>query len=191
MNVTEPVLGRVSVNIELNSSPGTTVLQSFMDVVTLEFTIKDNTQTSMLTWRTQIPNPIIIISEDLKIIQYMNLINMDKPLLTAYTNLILQDKEFPSTFNLYYNYPNPFNPITNIQFDIPAVVNDPVETKLDIYNLVGQVIKNLYHSTLSTGSYKVQWDGTTDFGTRAPSGTYFVVLRADEYTQTEKIVLIK
>jgi len=276
MNVTEPVLGRVSVNIELNSSPGTTVLQSFMDVVTLEFTIKDNTQTSMLAWRTQTPNPTNVFSETPALIPPGNLNSADislpvtlaffdaffeksnvnvqwtteselnnlgfevyrsfkenaeyemlssfvtnpdlagqgnsstrheyyftdnsaEPQTTYWYKLadvdyggvrtfhnpvsVTTPKALPSEFRLQPNYPNPFNPSTTLRFDIP--------TRLTIYNTLGQVTKRLYQEKLSAGSYEVEWDGTTDAGNQAPSGIYFVVFRAGQSSQTQKILLVK
>ena len=99
--------------------------------------------------------------------------------------------EIPKKFKLHSNYPNPFNPSTTIRFDIPVTGSGFVDTRLGIYNSIGQVIKNLYRNTLSAGSYEVQWDGTTDFGSDAPSGIYFVLFKADGFTQTRKLVLIK
>jgi hypothetical protein len=97
----------------------------------------------------------------------------------------------PDKFQLYQNYPNPFNPTTTIRFDIPSTGAKVVDTKLIIYNSLGQLIKNLYNENLSAGSYEIQWNGTTDVGNRAASGIYFAVFRADGFTQTKKLVLLK
>jgi len=97
----------------------------------------------------------------------------------------------PTAFKLHSNYPNPFNPITTLRFDIPSTGVELVDTKLIIYNSLGQVIKTLYQDKLSAGSYKVQWDGTTDFGNNAPSGIYFAIFKADGFSQTRKLVLLK
>jgi PKD repeat protein len=104
---------------------------------------------------------------------------------------ILDSKEFPTDFKLHPNFPNPFNPLTTIRFDIPFTPSGPVDTRLVIYNTLGQVVKKLYQNRLHAGSYKVQWDSLTDAGTFAPSGIYVVVFNADKFSQAEKIVLVK
>jgi flagellar hook assembly protein FlgD len=99
--------------------------------------------------------------------------------------------KYPDKLQLYQNFPNPFNPLTTIRFDIPMTGSGPVDTKIDIYNSLGQMIKTLYQDKLSAGSYEVKWDGTTNTGNNAPSGIYFVIFKADKFTQTRKVVLVK
>jgi hypothetical protein len=99
--------------------------------------------------------------------------------------------KLPDKFQLYQNYPNPFNPTTTFRFDIPRTEEKLVDTKLIIYNSLGQLIKNLYNENLSAGSYEIKWDGTNDFGNSTPTGIYFAVFRADGFTQIRKLVLIK
>jgi hypothetical protein len=98
----------------------------------------------------------------------------------------------PTKFQLYQNYPNPFNPATNIRFDIPPRIGGGiVDISLLIYDSLGQLTKTLYKDILSSGSYEIRWDGTTDLGNNAPSGTYFVAFRANDFSQTGKLVLVK
>ena len=107
------------------------------------------------------------------------------------TNIVNPNLKIPHKFQLYQNYPNPFNPVTTIRFDIPAMGVGLVDIKLAIYNSLGQLIKTIYKDKLSPGSYEVQWDGRTDFGNNAPSGIYFAIFKADGYSQTRKLVLLK
>jgi uncharacterized protein YjiK len=100
-------------------------------------------------------------------------------------------KALPTAFNLQPNYPNPFNPSTTIGFEIPPTATELVDTKLVIYNTLGQLTKMLYQDKLNAGSYEVQWDGTNDLGNNVPSGIYFVVFRADGFFQTRKLILLK
>ncbi len=88
----------------------------------------------------------------------------------------------PATFRLYSNYPNPFNPATTIQFDLPkaSVVS------IDIYDLLGRKIKNLVNAKQEAGTHSVIWDGRDQ-----PSGIYFYRLRAGEFTETKKMLLLK
>jgi len=99
--------------------------------------------------------------------------------------------EFPTEFKLHPNFPNPFNPHTTIRFDIPRRISGPVDATITIYNTLGQVVKHLYRKRLSAGNYQVQWDGSTDSGSSAPSGIYMAVFKADWFSQAEKIVLLK
>ena len=98
---------------------------------------------------------------------------------------------FPKVFQLHPNYPNPFNPTTTLRFDIPLKGSGLVDTRLVIYNSLGQAIRTLNQDKLSAGSYEVQWDGKSDFGYNVPSGFYFARFKANGFYQTRKLVLVK
>ncbi len=93
----------------------------------------------------------------------------------------------PETFSLSDAYPNPFNPMTNIDFKIAqsAVV------KIVVYNILGQQIKVLLNDELTPGSYTVTWNGTNDAGGHIPSGVYFYRLETDSFSQSKKVILLK
>ena len=88
----------------------------------------------------------------------------------------------PEKFHLYQNFPNPFNPVTNIRFDISKL--SPV--KITIYNILGKEVTTLVNKKLKAGSYEVDWNGS-DY----PSGVYFYKLIADEYVDMKKMLFIK
>ena len=90
--------------------------------------------------------------------------------------------EIPDKYELEPNYPNPFNPVTKIKFDIP----NPAYTKIIIYDLSGRVVANLVNEQLKPGSYSVDWDGTG-----FASGVYFYSLITNEFAETKRMVLIK
>jgi len=95
--------------------------------------------------------------------------------------------EIPDKFALLPNFPNPFNPVTNIQFQIPSVgQRHAFDTKLIIYDLSGRVVTTLVNEQLQPGSYEVNWDGTG-----FASGVYFYSLITNEFTETKRMVLIK
>jgi len=100
---------------------------------------------------------------------------------------IEEEKELPTTFKLYHNYPNPFNPYTTIRFDIPKFSN----VSLKIYNILGQEVKTLVSGKLAPGEYKILWDGRNDYGIRVSSGMYFYRIIAGKFIQTKKMVLLK
>ncbi len=90
-------------------------------------------------------------------------------------------------YYLAQNYPNPFNPATQIEFGLP------VENfiKLDIYNLLGQQIKNLVRGTMPPGRHKIKWNGLNDDGQPVPAGVYIYRLKSSKFTQTRRLMLIK
>ena len=95
--------------------------------------------------------------------------------------------ELPNNFKLYQNYPNPFNPVTKIKFELPSdVKRQKSKVKLVIYNVLGKEIQTLVNEQLQPGTYEVTFDGSN-----IHSGVYFYQLRAGEYSETRKFVLLK
>jgi hypothetical protein len=92
------------------------------------------------------------------------------------------NNEIPKEFKLYNNYPNPFNPITNIKFDIPK----SSLVKLIVYNVLGKEIKTLVDEKLNAGRYEVDWNASG-----YSSGVYFYKLISDEYVDVKKMLLVK
>ncbi|MGB5105601.1 MAG: C25 family cysteine peptidase [Candidatus Zixiibacteriota bacterium] len=93
----------------------------------------------------------------------------------------------PQEFALYQNFPNPFNPATTIQFDVPAAS----EVVIEIYNVVGQLIKTSYNGFVGAGSHEVAWNGANEAGQPVSSGVYFARMISDNYVQTIKMSLLK
>ncbi len=88
----------------------------------------------------------------------------------------------PANYSLRQNFPNPFNPSTKINFNIPK--NNFVTLK--VYDVTGRVVGNLVNQNLSAGKFEYEWDAGN-----LPSGIYFYTLRAGDFTQTKKMVLVK
>ena len=93
----------------------------------------------------------------------------------------------PSSFSLSQNFPNPFNPKTLIRFSLPK----DSWVKLEVYNILGQKVKTLVDKRLSAGVKEVEWDGRNDEGAELPSGIYFCRIKAGDFVQAKKMVLIK
>jgi len=100
--------------------------------------------------------------------------------------------EIPNKFALEPNYPNPFNPVTKIKFQIPLLrgvsgeAGRGVFTKLIIYDFLGRKVTTLVNEQLKPGRYEVDWDGTG-----FASGVYFYSLITEGYTDTKRMVLVK
>jgi len=95
----------------------------------------------------------------------------------------------PRAFALEQNYPNPFNPSTVISYSVPEGNRERVN--LSVYDLRGHLVRTLVDSERDSGVYSVFWDGTDAAGQRTPSGVYFYRLRAGNFNQIRKMVLLK
>ncbi len=92
----------------------------------------------------------------------------------------------PNHFALFQNHPNPFNPVTNIEYRVSSIS----EVELNIYNLLGQKVATLVNKKQPAGSYKVEWNATG-----FASGIYIYQLKANGQKQnavfTKKLILLK
>lgn len=88
----------------------------------------------------------------------------------------------PEEVTLYQNYPNPLNPTTEIRFSLPHTC----EVKLEIYNIMGQHLTTLVDDRLEAGIHTYLWDGSNN-----ATGVYFYRLKAGEYDDTKKMILLK
>jgi len=93
----------------------------------------------------------------------------------------------PGDFALQQNYPNPFNPQTRIEYSLPK----EGEVKIIIYNLLGQRVKTLIDEQQTAGHKEILWDGKGDNGTEVASGIYFYRIKAGDFIQSRKMVLMK
>jgi hypothetical protein len=83
--------------------------------------------------------------------------------------------------------PNPFNPATNIQFSLPA---EGMVT-LRIYNLQGQLVRDLLHEQRAAGIHTVSWDGRNDRGSISASGIYFLRLESGKQVKVSRLTLVR
>jgi len=98
-----------------------------------------------------------------------------------------QNIEVPFTFSLNQNYPNPFNPSTNITYVLPEASN----VSLNIYDLNGQLIRELVSSSVRAGVHTLNWDGTNINGGKVSAGMYLYTINTGKYTSTNKMILLK
>ena len=93
----------------------------------------------------------------------------------------------PQAFSLAQNAPNPFNGETLIRFALPQ----PSQIELAIYNMLGQPVAVLVQGPSAAGTFSVRWDGRDQTGQAVTSGVYLYQLRADEYTEVRKLLLLR
>ena len=99
-------------------------------------------------------------------------------------NTEISNSYIPEKFNLYPNYPNPFNPVTTIRFDV--AYGSTKQTTISIYDISGRKITDLVNKKLSAGTYEVQWNSG-----KLASGVYFYELVSGNYRHTRKMILLK
>ena len=85
-------------------------------------------------------------------------------------------------FNLGKIYPNPFNPTTTIQFDLPEDIN----VLLEVYDISGRLVDELNNRTMQAGYHSITWNASM-----YSSGIYFVKLHAGSFHHTQKLMLVK
>ncbi len=88
----------------------------------------------------------------------------------------------PISYELFQNHPNPFNPNTSIRFSIPK----EVQVNLSVYNILGEKVKELKNEFMQPGFYDVEFDAST-----VASGVYFYRIKAGDFVQTKKMILLK
>ena len=109
---------------------------------------------------------------------------------TFWANTQLEvDEEAPlaQKFEVYGNYPNPFNPSTQIKFATEKSSN----VTITIYSILGQEMTVLQNGILNAGTYNISWFGTDHYGNKVPSGVYFYEVRSDNRIQKGKMLLLK
>jgi hypothetical protein len=99
--------------------------------------------------------------------------------------------QIPHSYQLFQNFPNPFNPKTNLLFEIPQIREENSQVRLTIFNSLGQGVKILYEGRISGGRYNVEWDGKDSSGNRLPSGIYYATLRAGFISRSIKMTYVR
>jgi|WetSurMetagenome_2_1015567.scaffolds.fasta_scaffold17151_2 photosystem II stability/assembly factor-like uncharacterized protein len=93
----------------------------------------------------------------------------------------------PNDLELAQAYPNPFNPTTTISFNL----NSPQQVSVDIYNVMGQKVRDLSNEYRQSGTVSLIWDGKDNTGQTAATGVYFCSIRTDTKQQTVKLTILK
>ena len=112
---------------------------------------------------------------------FQNSLIVNNSLMSADNDLV------PIEFDLYQNHPNPFNPLTTIQYDLPidGLVN------VQVYDMMGRMVKTLVNSSKNAGQNYIKWNGTNDNDEQVSAGLYLYTIQIGEYIETKKMVLLK
>ena len=94
----------------------------------------------------------------------------------------------PNTYALYQNYPNPFNPATTITYQL----KEKGDVTLEIFDILGRRVASLVNNVVqSPGVHTISWKGTNSWGEKAASGIYIYRLKAKNFTDAKKMILLK
>ncbi|RMZ49417.1 T9SS C-terminal target domain-containing protein [Candidatus Marinimicrobia bacterium PRS2] len=103
-------------------------------------------------------------------------------LVISYLETSIYSLLIPDEFALKHSYPNPFNPVTNIRYELPEIAS----VTLIIYDMTGRETVTLYNGTQAPGYHNIVWDASNH-----ASGIYFIKMVAGDYISTQKLVLVK
>ncbi len=90
--------------------------------------------------------------------------------------------DIPSSFALHQNFPNPFNPVTTIRFELASAT----DVKLSVYDISGRLVEELVNTSMNAGAYDLRWNAA-----HLSSGMYLYRIETPEFTATNKLVLLK
>jgi len=97
------------------------------------------------------------------------------------------DETLPVSYNLYNAYPNPFNPVTTLRYDLAE--NSYVN--VTVYDMLGRKVRTLVNTTQEAGFKSIIWNTTNNQGQPVSAGLYLYTIEAGEFRQTKKMVLLK
>ena len=95
--------------------------------------------------------------------------------------------DIPNNFRLYNAYPNPFNPTTMIQYDLP----EDSFISINIYDMIGRHVRTILNKRITAGQRSIIWDGTDSSGQPVSAGTYFFTIKTDQFSSTKKMIMLK
>ena len=105
----------------------------------------------------------------------------------AFSSFSNAENFIPADIHLFQNFPNPFNPQTVIKFQLPQ----RTAIRLEILNLQGQVVLDIFKGELGAGIHSLSWNGKDRLGNQVSSGVYFYRLKAPGFEQTKSMMFLK
>jgi len=96
-------------------------------------------------------------------------------------------EEPPTSFHIYENYPNPFNPSTSIRYELPV----QSDVSLVVHDVTGKVVKTIAAESQVAGRYEIQWHGQDDSGKMVATGMYFARIQAGSYSHVIKMIYMR
>ena len=157
-----------------------------VDSVTIQLDPGDSTACGILAWTSGVG--IGTVQLDLFDLQNMDEhIIVDLNIYTGSTVGIDINSVFPKQMVLYPAFPNPFNPVTTLRYNLPedGMVN------ITIYDMMGRIVRTLENSKQAAGFKSIQWNATNDVGQTVSAGLYLYTIHSRDFRQTNKMILLK
>lgn len=194
VNTIDNSASRFAVTSEYNypDSPqyGNEVPTTATQLLHIKIEIADSTQTAGLSFQQSLMAGQQFESDNSAIYSPVVASDTDDSQL-RYTASAIEEitgKGVPQRYALKPNYPNPFNPSTTLYFETPKFTRN---LELAVYDVLGRKVATLFRGDLNAGRFNYQWNGTNSSGFTMPTGVYFAVLKAADFRQTIKMMLIK
>ena len=155
----------------------------------IHYTYNPNPQNSE-TWPFDAPQYLLMnIAIESSITSSFTETKMEIDYVRVYeaSTLSNQTETVPVYFNAVQNFPNPFNPLTTLKYDL---LEDSF-VEITIYDMLGNVVNNLVNQNQMQGYKSVQWNATNNQGQPVSTGLYFYTIQAGDFIQTKKMLLLK
>ena len=155
----------------------------------VHYTYNPNPQNSE-TWPFDAPQYLLMnIAIESSITSSFTETEMEVDYVRVYeaSTLSNQAETVPVYFNAAQNFPNPFNPITTLKYDL---LEDSF-VDITIYDMLGNVVNNLVNRNQRRGYKSVQWNAINNQGQPVSTGLYFYTIQAGDFIQTKKMLLLK
>ncbi|MFL3013449.1 MAG: M6 family metalloprotease domain-containing protein [Candidatus Neomarinimicrobiota bacterium] len=114
-------------------------------------------------------------------------INIRSKVLFSDDLYVDKNKLKPKYITLHSAYPNPFNPMTNIRYEL----TNTEDVSIVIYDVKGSKVKSFIRKNQGTGSHNVYWDAKNNSGNLVSAGIYFFTVKTDNFSQTGKVMFLK
>ena len=168
---------------------GNTCYNESVDSVNIQLSIEDSISCGLLAWTNGAGQGLV----QLNIYDNNNLnenIMVDVNFFfNTYNSTNEQNNESNSqqTFTLIGNYPNPFNPVTTLIYEL----HTDAKVNITIYDILGNQVKTLINNVQNRGHKSIQWNTSNNYGRKVETGIYFYKIQTSEYQQVEKMIFLK
>jgi len=135
---------------------------------------------------TRVVIPINISEEEANVTFSIRTIGFDRTIISQQTKKMTIEN-IPDQFALHNNYPNPFNPVTTIRYDLPL----GTDVHLVVFDILGREVRTLVNEKQEAGFKSIRWNGKNDMGQQVSAGMYFYRIQAGSFSKVQKMVLLK
>ena len=170
-------------NVSLHANGFVDVLQiTISHDVDINITISEGALIADLVTNGTLTNMIIVLPEGDDLFTTSDDFEIVEVFAVSRQNFVDVVLDIPERFLLKAAFPNPFNAVTTIGFDVP----NPSNVKLIVYDLIGQQVTQLVNDYRQPGNHFINWDAAD-----LPSGMYLVRMNSGDFMRTQKVMLVK